>query len=136
MKNTIQDGGSKARETAVFHYELREWREWAAGGFFTTEGTENTEENREEGLEEIAWRYNLQPVGGFPPEVRERWPGWLRVSKIVNGVFWTVGMGRAREVGGETGDHRLETVDGQSGVSGLWSTVCRLQSRYSLVYSL
>ena len=37
------------------------------GGIFTTEGTENTEKNREEGLEEIARRYYLQPVGGFPP---------------------------------------------------------------------
>ena len=55
---------------------------------FTTEGTENTEGelsgrvlttkytkhtkgNREEGLEEIARRYLLQPVGGFTPGVRE-----------------------------------------------------------------
>ncbi len=35
------------------------------GGIFTTEGTERKTE--EAGLEEIARRYLLQPVGGFPP---------------------------------------------------------------------
>ena len=39
----------------------------ARAGYFTTESTEFTEKNREEGLEEIARRYLLQPVGGFPP---------------------------------------------------------------------
>ena len=45
-----------------------------AGKDFTTESTElakpkawGAEKNREEGLEEIARRYLLQPVEGFPP---------------------------------------------------------------------
>ena len=55
----------------------------SAGKVFTTECTESTEKNREEGLEEIARRYLLQPVGGFPPEDREGW-GQEKVSVNVN----------------------------------------------------
>ena len=47
------------------------------GRRFTTKFTKHTkrgrEGNREEGLEEIARRYLLQPVGGFPPGDREGW---------------------------------------------------------------
>ena len=52
----------------------------------TTEYTEGTEKNSGEGLEEIARRYLLQPVGGFPPGDREGW-GLGKVSVIVNKGF-------------------------------------------------
>ena len=38
----------------MFNYESREWHERGREGI------------REEGLEEMAGRHNLQPVGGFP----------------------------------------------------------------------
>ena len=60
-------GGGRKEEGKVFDRIYRMDRISVGGGIFTTEGTENTEKNREEGLEEIARRYLLQPVGGFPP---------------------------------------------------------------------
>ena len=52
-----------------------------AGKDFTTEDTENTEKNREEGLEEIARCYLLQPVGGFSLWVGRDDGARLKMSK-------------------------------------------------------
>ncbi|MGD9782097.1 MAG: hypothetical protein AB7V14_08085 [Kiritimatiellia bacterium] len=86
----------------------------SGGEIFTTESTEYTEKNREEGLEEIARRDLLQPVGGFPPVGRE---GWRRVGRNVNGVF----APEARLGGGEwLVVHGCWFVVGPSTINLLW----------------
>ena len=70
---TRRRGGTEGREGLTTKY-TKHAKKKCAGKDFTTESTElatpkawSTEKNREEGLEEIARRYLLQPVGGFPP---------------------------------------------------------------------
>ena len=52
---TRRRGSAEGAGGGGVNYEIREWREWGKG------------KSREEGLPEIARRYNLQLIGGFTP---------------------------------------------------------------------
>ena len=65
---------------------LTGWTGFRAGAFSPQRAQSAHRETEENGLEEIARRYLLQPIGGFPPEDREGW-GRGKVSNNVNRQF-------------------------------------------------